>query len=294
MPPPWRLRVRRYWRRGSGRATANVRLTSFIWSASRNNCRWRTRVNFLRTDDSPYIVVLPAFEGPLDLLLHLIRENEIDIYDIPIAKVTEQYLVYLSLMESLDLDVAGEWLVMAATLLEIKSRMLLPEEPAQQDEEEQIDPRLELVERLIEYERFKAAADVFKGLEDQRSRVFARAEAEIAFEQRPSLSLEDITAADLLTVLQGILADVSEEEVTSIQRRKITVRMRMREIWRRISEAAGQMAFEELFDDAADKVEVVITFLALLELLRQRRVRARQTKTYGPIQILTVMESHGT
>lgn len=245
-------------------------------------------------DDSPYKVVLPVFEGPLDLLLHLIRENEIDIYDIPIAKVTEQYLAYLSLMESLDLDVAGEWLVMAATLLEIKSRMLLPEQPGEQPEEEKIDPRLELVERLIEYERFKAAADVFRGLEDRRSRVFARAEAEAAFDLRPTLSLEDITAVDLLSVLQRILADMGEEEVTSIQRRKITVRMRMREIWRRISEAAGQLVFQDLFDDAAGRVEVVITFLALLELLRLRRVRVRQKKTYGPIQILPVTELHGT
>lgn len=249
---------------------------------------------FSRTDESPYKVVLPVFEGPLDLLLHLIRENEIDIYDIPIAQVTEQYLAYLSLMESLDLEIAGEWLVMAATLLEIKSRMLLPEEPSEQPEEEKVDPRTELVERLIEYEKFKAAANVFRGLEDRRSKVFGRAEVEAGFDLRPVLSLEDITAADLLAVLQRILADMGEEEVTSIQRRKITVRMRMREIWRRLVEAAGQLAFEDLFDDASDRVEVVMTFLALLELLRLRRVRVRQTETYGPIHIQPTTEAYGT
>ena len=212
-------------------------------------------MNFLQTQDSPYKVTLGVFEGPLDLLLHLIRENEIDIYDIPIAKITEQYLAYLALMESLDLDVAGEWLVMAATLLEIKSRMLLPAEPGEAEaEEEKLDPRLELVERLIEYEKFKSAAEIFREREEQRSKVFGRGALELDFDLKPSVVLENITASDLLNVLQRILSDVGEEPVTSIQRRKITVRMRMREIRRRIIEADGKLVFEDLFDDAKDRV----------------------------------------
>lgn len=248
-------------------------------------------MNLLHTDESPYKVTLEIFEGPLDLLLHLIRTYEIDIYDIPIAKVTEQYLAHLSLMESLDLEVAGEWLVMAATLLEIKSRMLLPEPPSEDAQEEQVDPRLELVERLIEYEKFKSAAELFREKEAERARVFSRGPAETDFELRPTLCLEDITAVDLLAALQKILADVSEQDVTSIQRRKITVRMRMREIWRRISEAAGQLVFEDLFDEVATRVEVVITFLALLELLKLRKVRVKQRKAFAPIRISPIMEN---
>ncbi|MGB9620326.1 MAG: segregation and condensation protein A, partial [Armatimonadota bacterium] len=190
-------------------------------------------MSIVQTDESPFKVSLGVFEGPLDLLLHLIREQQIDIYDIPIAKVTEQYLAYLHLMEQLDLEIAGEWLVMAATLLEIKSRMLLPQDAAEEESEEEApDPRQELVERLIEYEKFKSAAEHFREREEERSRVFVRGEVELDFELKPILSLEDITAADLLAALQRILADVTEEEVTTVQRRKITVRMRMREIWR--------------------------------------------------------------
>lgn len=247
-------------------------------------------MSFTQTEDSPYKVTLPVFEGPLDLLLHLIRSNEIDIYDIPIAKVTEQYLAYLSLMESLDLEVAGEWLVMAATLLEIKSRMLLPEEPTEEPEEDKIDPRQELVERLIEYEKFKRAAEVFRERETERAREFTRGAVELDFDLRPRFDLSDITAVDLLAALQKILLDTESEPVTSIQRRKVSVRMRMRELWHRISESAGQLVFEDLFDDTATRVEVVITFLALLELLKQRRVKVRQKKAFAPIYIAPAVE----
>jgi segregation and condensation protein A len=248
-------------------------------------------MSYLRTDDSPYKVTLGIFEGPLDLLLHLIRENEIDIYDIPIAKVTEQYLAYLSLMESLDLEVAGEWLVMAATLLEIKSRMLLPEDPKEQEsEEEKIDPRLELVERLIEYEKFKSAANVFREREEERAKVFGRGALELDFDLKPTIVLDNITATDLLGMLQRILSDVGEEEVTSIQRRKITVKIRMREIWRKIGAAGGQLVFQDLFDDVDSRVEVVITFLALLELLKSQQVKVKQAKAFAPIQIIPLTE----
>lgn len=251
-------------------------------------------MNLFRTEESPYKVTLPIFEGPLDLLLHLIRENEIDIYDIPIAKVTEQYLAYLSLMESLDLEVAGEWLVMAATLLEIKSRMLLPEDPRDEEsEDEKIDPRLELVERLIEYEKFKGAAEIFREREEMRSKVFSRGAAELDFDLKPTLVLENITANDLLSLLQTILSDVGEEPVTSIQRRKITVRMRMREIWRKVSQASEPISFQELFDDVYTRVEVVITFLALLELLKAQSVKVKQAKAFATIKIIPMTEPNG-
>ena len=252
------------------------------------------RMSITQTDDSPYKVSLGVFEGPLDLLLHLIREQDIDIYDIPIAKVTEQYLAYLHLMEQLDLEIAGEWLVMAATLLEIKSRMLLPQDAAEESEEEPVDPRLELVERLIEYEKFKSAAEHFREREEERSKVFVRGEVDYDFDLKPILSLEDITAADLLAALQRILADVAEEDVTTVQRRKITVRMRMREIWRRLIEGSGRILFEELFEDDATRIEVVVTFLALLELVGMRRVRVKQKTTFAPIIISVAAQDDGT
>ena len=252
-------------------------------------------MNFIQTDESPYKVTLKIFEGPLDLLLNLIRENEIDIYDIPIAQVTEQYLAYLSLMESLDLDIAGEWLVMAATLVEIKSRMLLPEEPREEfeDEEEKLDPRLELVERLIEYEKFKQAAELFRERETERQMQYTRGTIQLEFDFKPTLVLEDMTATDLLGALQRILSDVGDEEVTTIQRRKITVRIRMREIWRKISEATGKVIFDDLFDDVVTRVDVVLTFLALLELLKTQKVKVKQKMTFAPIEIIPLVESNG-
>lgn len=245
----------------------------------------------MQVEDSPYKVTLGVFEGPLDLLLHLIRSNEIDIYDIPIAEVTEQYLSYLSLMESLDLEVAGEWLVMAATLLEIKSRMLLPDDPKEELEEEAVDPRVELVERLIEYEKFKGAAEVFREREAEQAKVFGRGAVELDYDLRPEFDLSDITAVDLLAALQRILSDIDEEPVTSIQRRKVSVRMRMREIYKRAIDAAGQLHFVDLFDDVTSRVEVVITFLALLELLRQKKLTVKQAKAFAPIEIKLVEQN---
>jgi segregation and condensation protein A len=248
-------------------------------------------LNPVTAEDSPYKISLPAFEGPLDLLLHLIRENEIDIYNIPISEITRQYLEYLGDMESLDLEIAGEWLVMAATLVEIKSRMLLPrEKPVKADAEEQIDPRRELVERLIEYERFKTAAELFREKEEQRSRIFVRGPAELQFDLRPVFSLENISPEDLLSALQSVLAEAEGEPVTTIQRRKLTVRMRIRELWYRVRESAGQLTFRELFDDDRTPTDIVITFLALLELLKSGRIIARQEQAFGPIMIQQVLD----
>ncbi|MGQ9455537.1 MAG: segregation and condensation protein A [Armatimonadota bacterium] len=252
-------------------------------------------MTIIRAGDAPYRVALGVFEGPLDLLLHLIREQKINIYDIPIAKITEQYLAYLHLMEQLDLEIASEWLVMAATLLEIKSRMLLPQDVAsEEDEEDEVDPRLELVERLVEYEKFKLAAEHFRQREEQRAKLFVRGDVNFDFELKPVLSLEDITAADLLAALHKVLAGVGDENVTTVRRRKITVRMRMREIWHRLMRCSGRLTFGELFEGDVTKMEVVITFLALLELIIARRVKAQQQYTFGPITITVVEGNYET
>jgi len=232
---------------------------------------------------------LSIFEGPLDLLLHLIREQQIDIYDIPVAQITDQYMEYLTLMESLDLEVAGEFLVMAATLLEIKSRMLLsPEESASDEEEEGPDPRAELVERLLEYERYKMAAETFRQWEELRQRVFSRQAVEMeAIDFEPYLSLVPLTPEALVEALQKLLEEVGAgaEEVTTIQREKITLRMKMGEIWRKVLSSPQGMSFRELFSPYAARVEVIVAFLALLELLRLRKIRAFQPEPLGEITI---------
>jgi segregation and condensation protein A len=236
----------------------------------------------------PYQIKIPVFEGPMDLLLHLIRENRIDIYDIPIAQVTDQYLEYLALMEALDLNIAGEFIVMAATLIEIKSRLLLPpSESDQAEEEEGSDPRAELVERLLEYQKYKEAADIFREWEQDRQKQFVRGATEYDTGYELPMMLEDISSVDLLSALRRMLADVGEgeEEVTSIQRRKITVRMKMSEIWRKIKDGDGKAVIFDDFFDSPSRYDIVITFLAMLELLRLRRVKVRQRKSFGNIEI---------
>jgi segregation and condensation protein A len=221
---------------------------------------------------------LPVFEGPLDLLLHLIREAKIDIYDIPIAEVAAQYLEMLALMEALDLEVAGEFLVMAATLMEIKSRMLLPRPPKPMlDEEEGEDPRAELVQRLLEYEQYKHAAEQFRALEEMGRRRFTR-EAEP--EMEGSVSLEELRPEDLLRALNRMLASFAETgpPVASLQRERINLRLRMRELWGRLQDSPEPLSFRSLFVGGIrpSRVEVIVTFLAVLELLRLGRILVRQ------------------
>ena len=245
---------------------------------------------------SGYTIKLPAFEGPLDLLLHLIREHKIEISDIPIAEVTEQYLHYMSLMESLDLSIAGEF-VMAATLLEIKSRMLLPHPPADEESEEGIDPRADLVERLLEYEKFKHSAQGLKGLEDERNRVLWRISDELQNYDAPVIPL-NLETMDLLMALQRMLSDVGggEEEITSIQRERVSLRMKMREIWGKIkaaTEKGHKLGFKELLPEPFDRFEVIMTFLALLELLRLHRIKISQRKALSDIAISAVVEKPG-
>jgi segregation and condensation protein A len=234
-----------------------------------------------------YSIKLPVFEGPLDLLLHLIREHKIDIYDIPIARITEQYLAYLALMESMDLEVAGEFVVMAATLMEIKSRMLLPQPgPELGAEEEGADPRQELVQRLLEYEQYKAAAGEFRALEEISLRVFTR-EAEP--EEPLEVPLAELTPVDLVRALERMLASFSEgaAEITTLQREKVNLRLRMREVWGALSGWDGPMPFRVLFEIFGEgqptRVEIVVTFLAVLELLRGARIRVRQDQALGEI-----------
>lgn len=236
--------------------------------------------------EESYSIKLPAFEGPLDLLLHLIRENKIDIYDIPIAIITHQYLDYIEMMKDLDLDIAGEFLVMAASLIQIKSRMLLPVDEQAPDGEQE-DPRFELVQRLIEYQAFKEVSLAFREMEDEWSNVFYRAplEYEGSHEEEPQeLNLFDLSLFDLMGAFKRILDRVSPE-VVGITRETLTVKDRISFIIERI-ENHDAVRFEELFTGNNTRSYLVVTFVALLEILRLGLARAYQDKDFGSIWII--------
>jgi len=228
-------------------------------------------------------VQLGIFEGPLDLLLHLIKKNEVSITDIPIASITEQYLATLDLMQSLDLDVAGEFLVMAATLVHIKSRMLLPvgDDEAEEDEEGN-DPREELVRRLLEYQRFKDAAEQLGQREILTRDVFTR--SMIPTEDIPVPSLREVSVFDLLTALRRVLERLPKENVHEVTLEKITVREKMTLLLDTLH-THSKVLFDALFLEVKTRLEVVVTFLAMLELVKVRAIRIFQDIPGGPIQI---------
>ena len=232
----------------------------------------------------PYQVRIENFEGPLDLLLHLIKKSEINIYDIPIHLIAQQYLTYIEAMEDLNLTVAGEFLVMAATLLQIKSKMLLPADETAADEEDGPDPREELVRRLLEYKQFKDAARQLDEHERLWREIYSR-------EQGPALDLEsdetlldNVSLFDLVDVLQGILDRNPGKAFMEVLPDNLTVRERMNAILEML-QGQESVNFVELFEPACHCLVVIVTFLALLELMRLRTVRVFQTGHFGPILV---------
>jgi segregation and condensation protein A len=236
-------------------------------------------------------VKLERFEGPLDLLLHLIKRDEIDIYDIPIARITQQYLAYLELMRALDLEVAGEFLVMAATLMRIKARMLLPQ-PAVGAEEDEGDPREELVQRLIEYREFKEAASTLKLREEDRRQLFERGmvPAEEEFGPRP---LAPATLFDLLDALNRVLSRVPEAAVYEVQAEVFDVEERIAALAAALAER-GALLFSELMLRCRVRAEMIVTFIALLELIRLGQAHVIQHQTFGEISIVAQVAEGGT
>ena len=225
-------------------------------------------------------VFLEAFEGPLDLLLYLIRRQNIDILDIPIAEITKQYVQYIELMKEMQLELAGEYLLMAAMLAEIKSRMLLPRPEVVEDEED--DPRAELVRRLQEYERFKKAAEDISDLPRLERDVFiAGADAP---ERKVLEKLPDITLKELLLAFHDVLKRAEMFSNLRMQREPLSVRQRMSEILSRIK--AGQFTgFGELFDPEEGRMGVAVTFIAILELLREAVIEVVQADAYAPLHV---------
>jgi len=227
-------------------------------------------------------VQLGIFEGPLDLLLHLIKKNEVSITDIPIATITEQYLATLELMQNLDLDVAGEFLVMAATLIHIKSRMLLPVEDGETEEDEGVDPRQDLVRRLLEYQRFKDAATELEQREVLTRDVFVRSTS--STEEAPALGFREVSLFELLTALRRVIERLPKDDAHEVILEKITVREKMTLILD-ILRARGNVLFEALFSEVKSRMEIVVTFLAMLELVKMRAIRIFQEELNGPIHI---------
>ena len=238
-------------------------------------------------DDEAYEVKLEAFTGPMDLLLHLIRKQKINIYDIPIALIARQYLEYLSLMKTFNLSLAGEFLVMAATLLYIKSRMLLPKEDKPEPEDEEVlDPRTELVRQLIEYERFKDAAGSLVVRERLWQDSFSRDPLPVPkkAEEEEEVWAEDLQLFDLLSALQEVLDRAPSERFVEITRENWTVEERIQLIMDRL-EMEATIPFEGLFDQQWSRPLIIVTFLGLLELVRMNLVRLYQDEWFGPIHV---------
>jgi segregation and condensation protein A len=233
----------------------------------------------------PYTIKIPVFEGPLELLLHLIRKNEIDIYDIPIALITRQYLEYLQMMKELNLEVAGEFLVMAATLVQIKSKMLLPRPQEAQEGGEAEDPRAELVERLLQYQALKEAALALKERGQQWAPILLRPPEEPAQKAQERLYLfDDLSLFDLLGAFKELLKR-TPPEVVSITRESLTVKDRISAILESLEGSSGPVRFEQLFPQGASRAMLVVTFLALLEVLRLGLARVYQEGGFGPIWV---------
>lgn len=235
---------------------------------------------------------LDKFQGPLEVLLYLIKAQEIDIFDIPIVKITEQYLKFLELMREENLDVTAEFLVMAATLLDIKSRMLLPEEPLSEEEEdiEEEDPRLELVEKLLEYRKYRDIAFLLETLEKAREDWFARtATVELPPEEQDQQELLEVTLYDLLEAFRGVLRFFSDDLFHTVTAETASVDEKIEYIQERLARETS-IACTELFQSCQNRIEVVCCFLAILELCRMGKIKVHQSKTFGEIRLFAAAE----
>jgi len=236
--------------------------------------------------DIDYKVRLEVFEGPLDLLLYLIKRDEIDIYDISIERITQQYLEFLDAFQTLNIELAGEFIVMAANLLYIKSRTLLPkdQQPAEEDAEED-DPRWELIRQLIEYKKFKEAASQLKSREELSENLFPRAPEKPDLHPDARLLVGEVGIFDLIRAFQNILKRLdAPEDLREIFEENHTVADKIDHILE-VTTSGERISFERLFDKVASRSEVVVTFLALLELIRLKQIRVFQESAFREIQL---------
>ena len=236
----------------------------------------------------PYKVKLDLFEGPLDLLLYLIKKNEVNVYDIPVSRILDQYLEYIRLMKLLDLNVAGEFIVMAATLIQIKSKMLLPAEEHPEDEfDQEEDPREELVKKLLEYKKFKEAALHLRSQEEYRREHFVRAQKEIV--QEGDVYFE-ANLFDLISAFTKALKDVPKELFLEVIKDEFTVEQKVHDILH-ILVQKPTLSISDLFNSAKSKLEIIATFLAILELIRLKEIVIVQKEIFGEIRIIRNTEN---
>lgn len=239
-----------------------------------------------------YKVSLEVFEGPLDLLLYLIKKEEVDIYNIPIERITTQYMEYLNLMQMLDLNIAGEFIVMAATLMMIKSRMLLPveERPELAPEEDEGDPRWDLVRQLVEYKKFKDAAQYLGQREDRQSDVFGREGDLVKLGPAPDVALQDVSLFDLIGAFNEALKRADREDMREIFSERYTVGEKIDALMVELRENP-RMSLHAVFAGMRSRHEIVVTFLAMLELIRLKHIVALQDNQFGEIVIERLAEA---
>lgn len=236
---------------------------------------------------------LESFEGPLDLLLHLIDKNEADIFDIPIKDITDQYFEYLQTMQELELEITSEFLVMAATLLSIKSKLLLPKPPVEEFFEDDwldddFDPRSELVQKLIEYRKFKGVADHLREKEEERSLIYTREPADLTpfVNQTPTNPVEGLHIGDLLVAFRKALRKMAGRNmVAKIRRDEVSVKERIGQMLDRLHQEGGKLMFSRMLGDEMSREDIVVTFLALLELMKMKRIVCFQHRLFDDIVI---------
>jgi len=233
--------------------------------------------------DITYTVKLEKFEGPMDLLLYLINKSEIDIYDIPISEITEQYLQYISLMKKIDINISAEFIVMAATLMYIKSKFLIPTEVDIEDEYFE-DPRRELVEQLLEYQKFKKAAEELEEKEETTGNIFFRPKTQMVMDFGDDENWIDVKLLDLINIFSKFMEQTSTDDFAYIIPGKITVEMKIEEL-KNLLENKSEVEFNQLFSDKPEIWEIVITFLSILELIKQHIIIVKQHKLFGDIKI---------
>ena len=233
-----------------------------------------------------YRIKLNIFEGPLDLLLFLIRKNEVDIYDIPIASITKQYLEYLEIMKMLDLEGAGDFILLAATLIRIKAQLLLPKDPDADDEDEE-DPRQELVRRLLEYQQYKAAASSLNELEIEAQNYFGRGYFDYDFSKIPDEYVEntgEVGLFDLMSAFKKVLLRIPRETQHTVEQIPVTIQDQIDYVLQEL-ELNKQVLFMKLVEKLPDKIYMIVTFIAILEMIRQGIITATQSSTFGEIWI---------
>ena len=235
-----------------------------------------------------YKVQLDVFEGPLDLLLHLIKEQKLDIYDIPISDITKQYLAYISLMKELNLSVAGDYLVMAAELARIKSKMLLPQQEQEDEEESGEDPREKLVRKLLEYKKYKEAAGKLRVMEFHQNKVFTR-NVSAQLEEGDDDVKYDVTVFDLMVAFKHVMKELSFRDDYDISVDEISVTGKINYIMEKLSNVTS-ITFDDLLRSFKSKLEAIATFLGLLELMKLNMVKIQQIKQFGPIRIFKAPE----